>query len=317
MSSEPLPFLPDPEPVTPPAPPKKNTVKTLTLWVVLIVMFLTIWQFLSPTPGATPEPAPPPCQSPPMWHSVAPYAAFFAIFFVIYRWFLRTYEQNLDFNVAQEPGRLAMAERRFGAALDVFARTQATYAKKPAYEASASVALGNAQLWAGRLDEAITTFATVERKRTVLFSSSIRTVGAAHLALAHALAGELEASERWSSETRARLAKNRDDRFEYAARLCLAEAVVSLRRGHPADAGALLERNWTIMREVLSGNTMRMAEVLSAFAESARGVRQSNTMVERLLRVEPTLPGDFAFLGVKWPEMQAFLDAHGLGAPAC
>lgn len=316
MSSEPLPFLPEPEPVTPPAPPKKTAVKTLILWVVLIVTFLSIWQFLAPAPGAKPEPVLPPCESAPIWHSVAPYVAFFAIFVGVYRWFLRGYAQSLEFNVAQEPARVAIAERRFGAALDVLTRTQQTYAKKPVYEASASIAVGCAQLWAGRLGDAINTLATVERKRTVLGSSSIRVVAGVHLALAHALAGELEAAERWASETRARITKSKDDRLEYAARLCLAETVVRLRRGQPAEALALLERNWTTMREVLNGNTMRVAEVLSAFAEAARGVRQSNTMAERLLRVEPVLPGDFAFLGVKWPEMQTFLDAHGLGTPA-
>jgi protein-S-isoprenylcysteine O-methyltransferase Ste14 len=315
MSNAPLPFLPEPEPAAPAAPPNKKAAKTLILWVVLIVMFLGIWQFLSPSPGATPAPALPPCEPSSGWYTVAPYAVFFAILLIAYRWFVRSYGQNLDFQIAQEPGRLAMAERRFGPALEVFGRLQASYANKPAYEASAGIALGAAQLWAGRLDEAVHTLAAVERKRTVLFSSSIRTVAAAHLALAHALAGELDAAESWARETRARIAKNRDDRLEYAARLCLAEAIVTLRRGQPADASALLERNWTVMREALTANMMRVAEVLTAFAESTRGVRQANTMAERLLRVEPTLPGDFAFLGVKWPEMQAFLDAHGLGAP--
>lgn len=316
MSNEPLPFLPEPELMAPPAPPKKSAWKTLLLWVILVVMFLTIWQFLTPDGSATPDPALAPCAPPPAWQTVAPYAAFIAILFFLYRWFVRTYRQSVDYNVGQEPGRFALAERRFGAALDVFTRTQAAYAKQAAYEGAASISLGNAQLWAGRLDEAISTFATIERKRAVLFSSSIRTLAAVHLTLAQALAGQLDASERWASETRSRIAKNRDDRIDYAARLCLAEAVVLLRRGRAEDASALLERNWTIMREILNGNTMRAAEVLSAFAESTRGVRQSNTMAERLLRVEPTLPGDFAFLGVKWPEMQAFLDAHGLGAPA-
>lgn len=281
------------------------------------MMFLAIWQFLSPEPGSKPQmPAAPPCEPSAMWVTVAPYAAFFALFFFMYRWFLRAYGQSLEFNLAQEPGRFALAERRFGAALELFARNQTAYAKKPGYEAAASISLGLAQLWAGHLDLAIATFAALEKKRTVLVTSSVRTLAAVHLAFAQGLAGQLDASERWCAEARARLAKNRDDRIEYAARLCLAETVIALRRGRSAEAGALLERSWTPMREVLNANSMRVAEVLRAFAESAGGVRQSNTMVERLLRVEPVLPGDFAFLGVKWPEMQAFLDAHGLGTAA-
>ena len=119
----------------------------------------------------------------------------------------------------------------------------------------------------------------------------------------------------WCAEARARIAKNRDDRIDYAARLCLAEAVIALRRGRPADATTLLERGWATMREVLNANTLRVAEVVRALAEAAGGLRQTNTVAERLLRVEPVIAGEFAFLGARWPEMRAFLDAHGLGAP--
>jgi hypothetical protein len=316
MSSEPLPFLPEPEPVTPPTPPKKSGRKTLVLWVILIMMFLAIWQFLAPEPGTGKPPAPvaPPCEPASWWVTTAPWLAIAVCLFFAVRWFLRAYGQSLEFNVAQEPGRVAVAERRFGAAFDVFARNVVAYAKKPPYVASANLALGHAQLWAGEIPRAIETFAGIEKKRAVLFSSSVRTIAAVNLAFAQALAGQPDAAERWCAETRARLAKNRDDRLEYAARLCLAEATIALRRGRGVDAAALLEKNWVTMREVLNANMMRVAEVLRAFAEAAGGVRQSNTIPERLVRVEPVLPGEFAFLGLQWPEMQTFLAAHGLGA---
>ena len=57
------PFLPEPEnaPV-PAATQKKNGVRTLLLWVALIVMFLGVWQFLTPNDknhdGATHERTP-------------------------------------------------------------------------------------------------------------------------------------------------------------------------------------------------------------------------------------------------------------------
>jgi hypothetical protein len=197
----------------------------------------------------------------------------------------------------------------------VFSKNRSAYAKKPGYEASAALALGHAQLWGGHHDEAIGTFAQIEKKRAVLFSSSVRTVAATHLALAQGLSGQLDAAEKWCAEARARIAINRDDRIDYAARICLAEAVVALRRGRPADATALLERGWATMREVLNANTLRVAEVVRALAEAAGGLRQTNTVAERLLRVEPVIAGEFAFLGARWPEMRAFLDAHGLGAP--
>lgn len=316
MSSEPSPFLPEPEPAAPPAAPKGSGAKTLALWVVLILMFLGVWTFLAPHPAQRHVPVGPPCEPSAWWVTASPMVGSFALLILFGWWFKRRYGQSLEFNLAQEPGRSAMAERRFGAAFEAFARVQAAYAKQPAYHAAASLSLGVAQLAAGQLDHAIDTFATLEKKRTVLFSSGIRTLAAVNLALAQALAGQLDAAERWCAEASARLAKNGDNRLDYASRLHLAESVLALRRERPAEAVALLEKNWTGMREFSNGNSMRVAEVLRAFGESAGGMRESNTMTERLLRVEPVLPGDFAFLGVKWPEMQLFLDAHGLGARA-
>jgi hypothetical protein len=313
MSSEP--FLPQPEPVAPAAPPnKKSSVKTLVLWVILIMMFLAIWQFFSPEPGKTRSalPAPAPCETVSAWWTTAPVVIVLVLVVVGLRWFWRSYALSVEFGLAMEPGRVAVAERRFAAAFDVFARNAAAYAKKPGYEASARLSLGNAQLWAGELTRAIDTFAAIEKKRAVLFSSSVRTIAAVNLAFAQALLGQLDAAERWSTETRARLTKNRDDRLDYAARLCLAEATIAIRRGRSQEAAELLEKNWATMREVLSGNMMRVAELLRAFVDAAGGVRQSNTLTERLVRVEPVLPGELAFLGVGWPEMHAFLAAHGL-----
>jgi hypothetical protein len=111
----PPPFLPEPEPLTPAKPPQKSGIKTLALWVVLILMFLAIWQFLAPDPNSAHPPAPP-CEPGPMWTRVLPYAICFGLVALLYRWFWRTYQVSLDFNVAQEPGRIALAERRFAAA---------------------------------------------------------------------------------------------------------------------------------------------------------------------------------------------------------
>jgi hypothetical protein len=315
MSTEP--FLPAPEPVAPSTTAKKATVKTLVLWAVLIAMFLGIWQFLAPgSETAKPQlSALPACEPSPWWVTMGPIALGPCVLGVALWFFLsRAYGQRLEFNLTQEPGRLAVAERRFGAAIEVFARTATAYAKSPGYAVAASLSLGYAQLWSGDLPRALETFATIEKKRLVIFSSSVRTLAAVNLAFAHALAGQLEAAERWCAEARTRIAKNRDDRLEYASRLCLAEATVALRRGRVAEAGELLEKNWSTIREVLNANTVRAAEILRAFVEVGGGVRQSNTSTERLIRVEPVLPGEFAFLGVQWPEMDAFLAAHGLGA---
>lgn len=312
MSNHARPYLPEPQ-VTPAPTPKGNAKKTLVLWIVLIVMFLAIWQFLSPSPGETSAtPQLPPCESSwSPWMTVVmltPLGGFIAF----WMWFLRTYQQSIDYAIMQEPGRIALAERRYADAAKIFLDTATKHRKRPVYEAGAMRDLGLAEMWSGRFDEAIAAYVKVERAAGVLFSSGIRTLAAVDLALVNALAGDLPTATRWASEGRDRLAKNKDQRFGTAATLCLAEAIVSMRQGHLAEATALLEKNWLPLREACNANLMRAIEVVRAFAEAGGGVREYNTVAERLVRVAPVLPGELTFLGAKWPEMRAFLDAHHL-----
>lgn len=93
-----LPFLPEPEAVVA-ATQKKASKRTLILWVALIVMFLTIWQFLSPAPRSGVEhdlpSAPPVAEASSSFGSwgiatLAPGLVFFFVFVV----FMRAYRQT-------------------------------------------------------------------------------------------------------------------------------------------------------------------------------------------------------------------------------
>jgi hypothetical protein len=75
---------------------------------------------------------------------------------------------------------------------------------------------------------------------------------------------------------------------------------------------ASLEKNWLTIRATLTANDVRLAEILRAFAEASGSVREYNTVGERLIRVEPVSGNEFAFLGVRWPAMNAFLVSHRL-----
>lgn len=100
-----------------------------------------------------------------------------------------------------------------------------------------------------------------------------------------------------------------------AGKLRLADAVVACRSGAPADAVKLLDDAWLELRFSFVANWMRVAEVIRAYAEAAesRGdVRGHNVVAARLVRIEPVVGDELAFLGRKWPEMHAFLAAHGL-----
>lgn len=97
-----------------------------------------------------------------------------------------------------------------------------------------------------------------------------------------------------------------------AGKLRLAEAVVACRRGAPKEAIALLEDVWLELRFSFIADWMRVAEIIRAFAESQGDVREQNVIAGRIMRVEPVIGDELAFLRRKWPEMHAFLAAHGL-----
>jgi hypothetical protein len=143
-------------------------------------------------------------------------------------------------------------------------------------------------------------------------ASGARLSAAQELAFVHALKGDLSTAESWANDARKRLSATYDSRVFFAARLCLAEAVIAMRRGDAAESARNLEQSWMVMRGSLDANSMRVAEILRAFAEAGGGLRQYNVVQERRIRVEPVAGNEFAFLGVAWPEMQSFLDSHGL-----
>ncbi len=316
-----LPFLPEHVPDVDPAEKKtkaKRARRTLLLWVLLILMFLAIWQFLQPGPSASHQatPPPPPCEAT-MWSAVSGWAIPFGAFLLLFFVFMRAYGQNVEFARSTEPAARALAERRFGDAAKLYTGLIASNKKKPAYQSSARASLAFAELMGGRLAAAIEVYAQVERAQGVLFSSGVRTTASTWLAFAYALRGDVPAGQKWATEARRRLTKNNDNRLSYASQMCLAEAALAIRAGEAERGVSLLDAGWLNLRESMTANTMRVAEVLRAFAESSRGPRGYNVVEERLTRVEPVVPGEFDFLGVEWPEMRAFLAAHKLGgAPA-
>ena len=316
-AQESRPFLPEPDP--PHVPARARGLRTLVLWAVLIVMFFAIWQILQPGPGATPThvhvvQGPPPDDSGPTWSSVLTTLVpmvFLGLFFVV---FIRRHRVVATFNLSQEPGLLALAERRFSEATALF-RASVAQSKQPACAAVASYNLATTQIWAGELDDAIITLSGIERARGVALgprSSGLRLRAAQDLVLVYGLKGDLDTAQRWADDARARLSASNDERVYAASALCLGEAVIALRRGKPGDARALLEKSWLPLRATLNANMMRVAEILRAFAELDGGLREYNTVQERVIRVQPVSGSEFAFLGVSWPEMQTFLVAHRL-----
>ena len=308
------PFLPEPEVVPATSVRRGNSARTLILWVVLIIIFLTIWQFLQP---ADTHQAAMPSDGPCLESSSARMWGFgmllpMVVVMIATVRFLRRFRQNDTFTLVQEPGRLAMAQAHFSEAAEKFRATLPAFAKQPTYRTLATMNVAEALLRAGDFDGALTACAEIERQRTMLLGSGPRTYLAVVTAFLYALRGDLTLAETWTENARARIARNREERMGSAARLCMAEAVVAARKGDPTGAIAILDKSWDELRFVLTADTLRVVEVIRAFAEAQGGLRESNTMAERLVRIEPVRRGEFAFLGAEWPEMKAYLAAHGL-----
>lgn len=300
-------FLPEPEPPPAQPQPQRSSKRTLLLWMVLIALFLAIWSFLAPdTPAKQPSV---PSRFGGWWIGLIP--AVPVVGFAVY--FVRTYKQALGFDLALERGRRAMAERRFQDAARAYAEVAAAHAKHPVYASSATSQCAAARLAAGEIEQARALFTEVEKNRSVLFASAIRLHAAIQLGMTNALLGELDAAEAWVNEVRTRFRKTKDERLANASLLCLVEVIIELRRGRRADALQLLESNWLTLRETLTANHMRVVEVIRSFAEANPGQREYAAPAGRLVRIEPVQEGEFAYLGVGWPEMKTFLLAHGLG----
>jgi hypothetical protein len=301
------------------APATKNKAwRAVVLWVALIVMFLTIWQFLTPAEHhSRGRRAAVPCAETTSWPAVAAVGSVViaGVGFILFlrRLMLGAREQGLV-QRGQEPGRMALAHGRSTEAIALFEQTALALANKPLHRNFVRLNVATAQLHAGRLDEAIASYTMADKDAGRFFSESIRTYAAVDLSLTHALNGDLDTAERWAAEADKRVSATNSDRLGYRARLRIAEAIVLIRRGRAAEAVASMREHWLETRHTLTSNAMRSLEVIRALAESQGDMRTQNVVGERLIRVEPVTPGEFAYLGVRWPEMQAFLSAHGLDA---
>ena len=84
------------------------------------------------------------------------------------------------------------------------------------------------------------------------------------------------------------------------------------RTGRPEDAAKLLDEGWAGYEASVTGDVLRPLRVVRAFAH-ASGPRAGGVAEAALPTLRPAYPGEYAFLGARWPEMAAFLASHELG----
>ncbi len=274
--------------------------RAVILWVVLIVMFAASWQAFSrgaPASGAATE-APSP--SPDMWRYILnqflPLLAFPLLFGLFY-WRFHS------FAAANKRAVDLMAAGDAAAAADAFRRL----ARKPlAPIGVARFNLGLALLRLGDVRGALDAFAAAERSR----AKALRPMIAAMIALCDALAGDLDAADRWIAEARRRAAgPGATSRVHLAA-----EAIVRLRRGDGPGAARLFDQTWAELERSTAADLVRALRVVRAFAAEQAGGAAGAQAADLLAGARPFHAREYAWIVAGWPEMARYLLANGFGA---
>jgi hypothetical protein len=143
-------------------------------------------------------------------------------------------------------------------------------------------------------------------------TGELRASAGQSLALMLALADRADDAEKmldWSTS----LAQQLRTRESHEPRRARIAALIHLRRGQHLEALAVFERHAGSMAHALSVEEMRLTWLWRAFAENAVSSPRSTGESERWLSlVRQSGSSPLAPVAVKWPELAAFLEAHGL-----
>ena len=181
----------------------------------------------------------------------------------------------------------------------------AEQARTAAVAARARIDLGMALVQQGDHARAITILEAADKNyRDEIASQKWTPRTAVWIAIAQALHGETAAARSWLAADKRGAA---DDELAI-----FVEAMVRCRTGECAAAATLLDERWIELEAGLTGRQLRAVRIVRAFAHAAAGPRATGTSAAILLGIRRSYPGEFAFLGAKWPEMAAFLATHEL-----
>lgn len=124
-----------------------------------------------------------------------------------------------------------------------------------------------------------------------------------------ALAGDLDAAEKWQGETRARLVSGSVTALQL-------DVIIAARRGRLDDAEALLQLNWNAAEGRMTAPAMKLVRVLRAFVANRRTPDDDGAVEVWLAGVRPVRGGMFTYLGTQWPDFAAFERKYLPGAEA-
>lgn len=128
------------------------------------------------------------------------------------------------------------------------------------------------------------------------------------LARCLALQGKISEAERWQTLARAHVAE------AWSSALLPTDVLIGLRTGRAPTVLADAEREWPAAEATLRGWDIRALRLYCAFgaAQGAPEDQRQQAADVWLAGLHPRRPGEFAYLAKFWPEMQEFINTHGL-----
>jgi hypothetical protein len=304
MAEDWLPHEPPPS-----LPPKSSAKRTITIWLILIVMFMAIYKMFDSTPhgrGTVVEAA-----SGYAWWWIAIAGVIglaLPIMFVMVM-----FRGSEKFNSAQRIGLEAITRGQYAKAADVFEALAKQFRMKPNFAAVARYNQGYALLLGGDSAAAVGALLAAERMPKVALGG-VRRLTVGQLARAFALGGDVDKASRWLDELRKRPTSG--DPVYCQALLDAVDGVVLCRQGKFVDAVNVYERAWPLFEAYLPIVQMREVWLLRAYATTMMSsVRDVGAAEPWLRMIRGTPPGGFAWLTAHWPELATFTTTHGHGEP--
>ncbi len=303
MAEDWLPHEPPPSP-----PPKSSAKKTMIIWVVLIVMFVAIYNLFGTAPrgrGAAVQAA----SGYPWWWIASAAGVGLALPIIVMMVMFRGAER---FNAAQTAGLDAIARGQYAKAVELFDALAKRFRMKPNFAAVARYNQGYALLIGGESAAAVGPLLAIERMPTLALGG-IRRLAADQLARAFALGGDLAKATQWLEALRKRPFTG--DHAHCQAHLEAVDALVLCRQGKFTEAVNVYERAWPLLEAYLPAHQMREVWLLRAYATTMMSsVRDVGAAEPWLRMIRGTPPGGFTWLTAHWPELATFTTTHGHGA---
>lgn len=315
-----LPYLPPPEPQDNPAEAQKpGGTRNVVRWLVLIGLFVALYQFLL---SSRPHPRPmegdavaAPTKKTGDGLAGSALALLWPIgliggFIALVRWQIRG---SSRFALAQEPGILALAVGDTKTAARVFAEVEARYRDQVNFAGLARLNHATALLRAGDLRGAAALLVKLERTAGLLYRSDLRLHAAVGLCEVYALRGDVVASRRWLEDARRRLSRVTERTYP-GAMLRRAEVLLLCREGHAAESAALLDRDLRLIESGVNVQTMRLLWLVRAYLTTQLGgAREQGAAARWIDLLRPARPGELAALA-DWPALRLYAEAAGLSA---